>query len=125
MTTGKGQKVDLTFGPAIFLWISPFKEDSHFFLMKIIVSSKKFNQRYHPSISNSNGSSGSLCPTRCGTGAIYLMTRQGANAWQMPISQGPSSAQAQKPLIKGTMTPTSREMQQILQKHSKEPVIIL
>ena len=41
MTTVKGQKVDLTFGPAIFLWISPFKEDSIFFLMKIIVRSKK------------------------------------------------------------------------------------
>lgn len=38
MTTVKGQKVDLTFGPAIFLWISPLKEDSiFFFLMKITV----------------------------------------------------------------------------------------
>lgn len=66
MTTVKGQKVDLTFGPAIFLWISPLKEDSIFFLMKIIVRIKKFNQRYPPSISNSNGSSASLCPTRRG-----------------------------------------------------------
>lgn len=34
--------------------------------MKIIVRIKKFNQRYPPSISNSNGSSVSLCPIRHG-----------------------------------------------------------
>lgn len=34
MTTVKGLKVDLTFGPAIFLWISPLKEDSIFFKWK-------------------------------------------------------------------------------------------
>ena len=64
-------------------------------------------------------------PQDVDTGAISLTTRQGATAWQMPISQGLSSAQAQKPFIKGIMTPASRKMQQMLQKHSKEPLRIL
>lgn len=98
------QKVGPSFDAAIILRTPPLKED-FFFNFSENNSNNKFNQR---SISNRNVSSGRAVPHKRWT-LVPSTCWPKSQGLQTPITWEPSSAQPQKPLVKSSMKPTSRE----------------